>query len=353
MTVDYIIVGQGICGTFLSYYLQQSGKRVLVIDEDRPFTASKVASGVINPVTGRRIVRTWMIEEVMPFAVNAYKELGEKIDADLIRQSNILDFHPTPQMMLAFKERMPQEQEYLRLPDNPTKWNEYFNYPFGIGEINPVWLMDLHALLKGWRNRLKETNSLLEDKFDQSQLVITTQSEVHYKEITAEKIIFCDGVAGIDNPYFRLLPYSQNKGEVIIAEIDGLPQSNIYKQGYNIVPWKDNLFWIGSTYEWSFSDPNPTEIFRKKVEIQLNTWLKLPYKIVDHIASIRPANLERRPFVGFHPIHTNIGLFNGMGTKGCSLAPYFGHQFAAHLAEDKPLLPDVDVRRFSKILSKA
>jgi hypothetical protein len=41
---------------------------VIVIDESNPFTATKAASGVINPVTGRRIVRTWRIEELLPFA---------------------------------------------------------------------------------------------------------------------------------------------------------------------------------------------------------------------------------------------------------------------------------------------
>jgi glycine/D-amino acid oxidase-like deaminating enzyme len=55
----------------------------------------------------------------------------------------------------------------------------------------------------------------------------------------------------------------------------------------------------------------------------LKTWLKVPFKIIDHKASVRPANIERRPFVGFHPTLKNIGILNGMGTKGCSLAPIF------------------------------
>ena len=55
---DYIVLGQGISGSFLSYYLIKAGKKVLVIDESKPFTASKIASGVINPVTGRRVVQT-------------------------------------------------------------------------------------------------------------------------------------------------------------------------------------------------------------------------------------------------------------------------------------------------------
>jgi hypothetical protein len=50
----------------------------------------------------------------------------------------------------------------------------------------------------------------------------------------------------------------------LIVEIPHLPASNIYKQGLNIVPWKDELFWVGSSYEWQFKDVLPTELFRKK-----------------------------------------------------------------------------------------
>ena len=112
---EYIIVGQGICGTFLSYYLHKAGKKIVVYDEAKPFTSSKVASGIINPVTGRRIVRTWMIEDVMPFAVNIYQQLEKELNVSIIQQTNILDFHPTPQMQMAFDERLPQEIQYLKM----------------------------------------------------------------------------------------------------------------------------------------------------------------------------------------------------------------------------------------------
>ena len=88
MTNDYLVIGQGLCGTFLSYYLLKAGKSVIVIDENKAHTASKVASGVINPVTGRRIVRTWRIEELLPFALKAYKKLENEFGQSLVKQCN-------------------------------------------------------------------------------------------------------------------------------------------------------------------------------------------------------------------------------------------------------------------------
>lgn len=342
---EYIIVGQGICGTFLSYYLHKSGKKILVYDKAKPFTSSKVASGVINPVTGRRIVRTWMIEDVMPFAVNVYQQLEAELNISIIQQTNILDFHPTAQMQLTFDERLPQETEYLKKVEQPEQWQQYFNYPFGIGETNPCWLIDVQILMTAWRNELKKNNQLIEETFNSNNVQPST---LNLQPI----VIFCDGVAGFENPYFKNLPYSRMKGEALIVSIPSLPRKNIYKQGFNIVPWKEDLWWVGSSYEWQFESVKPTEAFRKKMELQLNSFLKIPYTIIDHIAAERPANMERRPFVGLHPVHKNIGILNGMGTKGCSLAPYFAHELSEHLINGKPINPLADVQRFSKILSR-
>jgi glycine/D-amino acid oxidase-like deaminating enzyme len=84
MHVDFLLIGQGICGTFLSLALQKAGYSFLVIDDNRPDAASKVAAGIINPVTGRRIVKTWMIDEVMPFAWQQYTELGKLLQITAI-----------------------------------------------------------------------------------------------------------------------------------------------------------------------------------------------------------------------------------------------------------------------------
>jgi len=351
MQFDYIIVGQGICGTFLSWNLTSAGKKVLVIDDDQPSTSSKVASGVINPVTGRRIVRTWEIEKFLPFAWNNYKELGKELGVELVRKCNILNFHATPQMELSFQDRLSEDNAYLRIPEDQEYWRTYFNFPFTIGEIDPCLLIDLNCLLREWRKKLIDTNALLSARFDWTECKIEID-QVTYQNYRAEKIIFCEGTEGIDNRYFNLLPYARNKGEAIIANIPDLPRTNIYKQGISLVPWKDNLWWIGSTYNWNFTDLLPTTEFRRNTQTQLYHWLKLPFEIVDHIASERPTNMERRPFVGLHPVHQSIGLFNGMGTKGCSLAPFFAKEFTQFLLYNSPMNPLVDVFRFKKILSR-
>src|SRR5580700_1323173 len=82
--VDVLIVGQGICGTFLSRELDRAGLCYIVIDEERPDSASRAAAGLINPVTGRRFVKTWMIDELLPFVREAY-------DDALLRPVQVVD----------------------------------------------------------------------------------------------------------------------------------------------------------------------------------------------------------------------------------------------------------------------
>ena len=272
--VDFIIIGQGLCGTFLSYFLLEAGQKILVIDDNQPSSASKVASGVINPVTGRRMVRTWRIEELLPFALRTYKQFGNELGADLVKQCDLLDFHPSLQMKEAFEKRLAEETTYLHKLSG-DEWKQYFTYYYDAGIVSPCLLVDINALLTKWREQLQLKNSLLIEHFNVNDCTVNS-NEVVYKNVTARKIIFCDGVTGIDNPFFKNLPYAPNKGEAIIARIPGLPQDHIYKQGLSIVPWKEGLFWIGSSYEWNFSDAHPTATFKQKVTQQLTYWLKIP-----------------------------------------------------------------------------
>jgi glycine/D-amino acid oxidase-like deaminating enzyme len=268
----------------------------------------------------------------------------------ILKQCNVLDFFETREQQGIFTERIAEEPEHLQLTDEQY-WKPWFNYNFGVGEIRPCWLVDVHALLDKWRQELTQSNSLIEEQFDWKDCEVS-DGRVSYKGVTARAIICCEGVAAADNPYFSLLPYSINKGEAIIATIRGLPTNNIYKQGLKIVPGKNDLFWIGASFEWKYESKQPTETFRKKVEQHLQYRLKLPYNIMEHIAAERPSTVDYKPFVGMHPAHPAVGIFNGLGTKGCSLAPYFAAQLSQHLLDGSAIMPDVDVQRFARILSR-
>ncbi|MBN9298778.1 MAG: FAD-binding oxidoreductase [Filimonas sp.] len=350
---DYIIVGQGICGTFLSWNLVKEGKKVLVIDESQPFSSTKVASGVINPVTGRQVVTTWMADDLLPFVLKECHDIGSDIGVMVIFQKNIQSFPPSLQMRQMYDKKIDENNFIQPVPEvTLTKYQQYFNFMYGCIQIDPCYFIDLHTLLKGWRQQLKDKDALLEERFDSSKLTINASSVV-YENHTAEKLIFCNGINAYSEPYWSRLPYVMNKGQALVVDIPDLPQDVIYKFGaMTFVPWYDNLWWVGSSYENDFENSLPSEGFRKNTETALKNVLKLPFTICDHIAGIRPATVERRPFVGLHPQKPSIGIFDGMGTKGCSLAPYFAHQLTQHLLHGTPINAEGDVSRFAKVLAR-
>ena len=351
MIVDYLIIGQGITGTWLSYYLEKANKSFIVIDNDNSNSASRVAAGIINPVTGRRIVKTWMIDELLAFLVPAYEALGNELGLKALEQKSLIDFHPTPQMKIAFDERVKENADFLFYPKDQWQYQQAFNYDFGFGEVDPCYVVNLKEILPAWRKKLLSNNQILEEDFEINELN-HADAGITYKNVNAEKIIFCDGINSSQNPFFKTLPFALNKGEVIFIESDHIPSTHIFKKGMMLTSIDKNLLWIGSNYLWEFPDDKPTEQFRTQTELLLKTWLKFPFKIVDHKASIRPANIERRPFVGFHPTYKNIGILNGMGTKGCSLAPYFAKQLTGHLIYANEILAEADIKRFTKILTR-
>ncbi len=352
MQTKYLLIGQGVSGSFLSWYLHNAGADFIVIDNNYINAPSRIAAGVINPVTGRRLVTVWMADELFPFAWKAYTEIGEQLGITAISHKNIIDFFPNPFMRESFLKKIEENDQYVSLYKEDKEFADYFNFEFGCGEIKPVYTAHVESLLPAWRNQLLKMERLLEEDFKLEQLRIE-ENNVHYNGITAEKVIFCDGPGCADNPYFNKLPFAANKGEALVVEIPGLPATNVYKKSMLLVPLQQkDHFWIGSSYAWDFDHPDPSPEFRESTLAILKNWLRIPFTLMEHRAGLRPATLERRPFVGIHPMHPQIGLLNGMGTKGCSLSPFFAKQLADHLLHDTPITKDADLKRFTKILSR-
>jgi hypothetical protein len=166
--VKYLIIGQGLVGTWLAYFLQQRNISFVIVNDSSTASATKVASGVMNPVTGRRIVQTWMIDELLPFAVASYEGFQEKTNTKIINAAPVVLIHPSQQMKDSFDYRMDHDNVYLK-NNSPLTWASFFNMHFGTGEIDACYWIDLIAFLEVGKKQFAE--NYIESNFNQSRSI--------------------------------------------------------------------------------------------------------------------------------------------------------------------------------------
>lgn len=347
-TSNFLLVGQGIAGTLLAYFLLKAGQNILVIDNHHIGSSSKAAAGIINPITGRKYVKSWRIDDLLPIAKQTYQELESLLDIGLFHERNVLRTMSNAKELNDWTLRT-LEPGYAKYISDEVKLGNYKGKTvpaFGYGEVLHGAQVDLPLLIKHFRQYLAKDNRILNEVFDFEQLTIESD-HVRYKELNVNKIIFCEGAKGKENPYFSYLPFHGDKGEALIVRIPNAGFDKMLKQQVFIVPLgKDDLYWVGTTYERQYIDDQPSTQGLKYLSNQLQNLLKVPFEIIQHLAAVRPTVRDRRSFLGLHPEFPQLAIFNGLGTKGASLGPYWAKHFSDYLVGNSSLDPEVNIQRF-------
>ncbi|MFM2266844.1 MAG: hypothetical protein RL757_285 [Bacteroidota bacterium] len=358
--VDFIIVGQGLAGSILAFELMERGKTVQFFDQNGSDTgggASRIAAGIINPVTGWRIVKTWKIDELLPHAHDTYTRMGAML-GDTFWQSRTI--------VRTIRNIEEENQWCLRASYSENKsyckqdiFSQFFPkklQPFrGFVDVIGAAQVDVPKLMTAFNSFLTNKNLISTEKFDFEAIKFVDDKHVRYKNFEAAKIIFCEGAGAVDNPYFQHLPFQLDKGELLLVKIPDFPLlkiQKIFKNKMSIVPLSDDLFWVGATNEWHFENPKPSEHQRGELVSALENMLRIPFEVVAHQAAVRPTVRDRRPLIGLHKTQPQLGIFNGLGTKGTSLAPYFASHFVAHLLDGLALNPEISIERFDNMKNK-
>ncbi len=351
MKKDFIIVGQGIAGSVLSFLLMQCGKTVLVIDENKAFTASKVAAGLYNPIVFKRIVKSWMVDEVLPAANQIYAEMEQLFKLKFHHKRSIVKLFVSEEERAFWltKATQPELAPYLTNATDAQYMLEEIQNNFSCAFVKQSGNVDIPVMLEGMKEYLIREGAYKQEQFDFNDLKLTNES-VTWKDVEAQKIIFCEGYHATKNPYFNYLPFLLTKGEVLIIRIKNYNTENVVNKGVFIMPLGNDLYKVGATYEWNDLTEFPSEKGKSDLLSKLQQVLKIPFEIVEHQAGIRPTVKDRRPLLGIHPKHAQIGIFNGMGTKAILLAPYFAQQYVAFLEAKSELHPEVDIKRYAALL---
>lgn len=347
MIADYLIVGQGIAGTFLAWQARRRGKSVMVIDRFNPNGSSNIATGVINPVTGRKLSKSWMIDTVLPFAKSAYRDIEQEFDIRIL--------HDQPVYRLLSAEADVREWSDKR---SSVDYQPYLGeirhldipgliQPFGAGEIRQGCWVNIPVLIRAFRKQLLESGSLIESDFDHADLQ-TNGDLLQYGNIRARHLICAEGYKGKQNPWFPEIPLSHAKGEQLEFEAPGWNCPHILNRNQFILPLGGDRYLTGSTFVWNDTEETVTEKGREELISKLRKMIDVPFTIVSEKAGIRPTITDRRPVLGASEHDRRMYIFNALGTKGISLAPYFSAHLLDHIETGKPLVEACAVDRFRK-----
>ncbi len=344
MRVDYLIIGQGLAGTALATVLIETGKRVLVVDDGHLSAASRAAAGIINPVTGKRLAKSWKADLLLPSALEFYREWEGRHGTKVFHARSVLRFLSPEQERRHWPRRLASgelEGYYSEEPAGVEPWVRATGKPV---EFHPAGYVDTGTFLAVSARELAGKGSLRREPFDCAQLRIENNG-VCWRDVRAKKVIFCEGYKAARNPYFDWLPFTSSKGEILTLNAPRIPPTRILNNGKWLLPTSGGEVRVGATYAWDRLDERPTDTGKRELLGAYETLVNLPPEVIDHRAGVRSAVKDTKPVIGLHPGHSAIGIFNGLGSKGVLTAPCFARQFAAYLETGAPLDDEVDVRR--------
>jgi glycine oxidase len=344
--VDFIIVGRGLAANVIAHTFYNEGVSFKLIGDPGLSKCSSVAAGIWNPVVFKRMSLSWLASGLIPELLEFYSECERTLGAKLITQRQIIKpFNEEHEKTLWKKKAMNELSEFAdsRIHENIPDRLSKCKIPNGYGILNQCGNLDLNTFLNASSDFFRESSMM--EIFDHS-LVKLGKHGITYKNIEAANIIFCEGHLVCKNSFFNWIPLKPAKGEILTIEADLDLENDILNKNGFLMQTGNKIFKTGATYEWQQLDDQPTEKGRKEVCSRLDQMISCAYKVIDHEAGVRPSSIDRRPIIGAHPEHKNMFVFNGLGTKGVMLAPFFAKKFVNFCLRQEKMMDEVDVKRF-------
>ena len=343
--IDYIIVGLGLSGISFCQKLSTHQKSFVVIDHGKQ-SASRVASGLFNPIALKRTKPAWKGPQLMTMATPFYKALEIDLGIQCVHHASILkimkqtadinDWHRA--------SAIADCRSYLN-HDIVQNSNPFIAAPLGFGVVKKTGWVDTALLVDRYSLYLESKKALIKRAFDSNALQLT-ENGVRYGQIEAKHIVFTQGGGLVNNPWFSFVPLQRTKGELMVIECEDLQEKSIIHGGVFIIPLGNNRYRVGSTYNWRDQTEGPSSSARVSLQSKLNKIVRVPYRIISQSAGFRPTTPDRRPVIGVHPKFSQLATCNGMGSRGVLQAPFCAEFLYEYIEKGTPIPLEIDLNRY-------
>lgn len=327
---DFIIVGQGLAGTALAWQLRWHGCRVVVLDRAAAVTSSRIAAGLLTPITGKRLALTWRFAELWPVAVAFYRRVEAETGEAFFHERPMVRLFQNDEEREIFAKRVDREfRGLVRQPELLVN-ADWFSNPLGGFEMTQAGQLATERYLDASQAAFEWDGGFRVAEVGVSDIEVSPDRvRLPRLGVEARAVIFCEGFAV--NPWFPAMKFNAVKGEILTLRIPGLTEDRIVNHGVWLMPVGGDVFRTGSTYDRESLDCVPTARGRDEIVSRLRQFLRLPFEVIDHTAAVRPVTVDQRPVVGVHPEFPQLAILNGLGSKGALQAPVFADQLASQL----------------------
>ncbi len=316
---------------------------VAIIDRLDVQTSSKVAAGLVTPITGSRAAASWRWNEFYPAANLFYRQVERTVGAVLWQ------VEPALRVLHNQAERELFEGKWIgKSSDDESvsigaEWISEPNTsglkaPFGMCSMKPAARLNTLAYLAETQ-RFFEANGAFY-RFDlqcDSDIVFEPLSTEYTVNIAALRlagkwIAFCQGIAARENRFFADLPLHPARGDILLVKSPGVAFDRVIHHDAWAIPMGEQRFLVGATYDRvSLQDPaEPSDEKNSQFRDELmQRWESLTegsfqggqHTVLEQRWAVRPASYDRHPLIGPHDEHANAFCLNGLGSKGTLMAP--------------------------------
>jgi glycine/D-amino acid oxidase-like deaminating enzyme len=319
--VDAVVVGQGLAGTCLAWRVWLAGRNVYVIDPGEIITASRIAAGLITPITGRRFTVLPEWSSLWQAALDFYRDLEVRTAATFLHVESSRRAFQSADERAAWEERcfMDDGSPAAVLCDD---WSSQVRAPFGGFAMSPAARLDVARFLEVSRETFQTNGLLIEARLDLNEVEPgRDRCRLPSLGLSSRSIFFCEGASGRGNPWFPNLSWLPAKGEILTVAMPGLSLDQTLHGGIWLAPQADGTYRAGATFDPHRLDSLPTPEGRAELLAKLARLVDTPAEVLVHDAAIRPALSNQQPVIRRNPDWPSLWLLNGLGARGSLLAP--------------------------------
>lgn len=335
-----VIVGWGLAGSVLAWQFYLKGVGFQVNDSSVNWS-TRTAAGLVNPIVFKRMTKSWNADLLMPYAEEFYTKIEQILGIQLISRKPIFRVFASTAEENDWSAKQGDDRFKAYLSKQSTTENpspNHFKFPFGLGGVTTFGSLNTNLFLDASKIFFERQGiQFINKRFDYAQLEASST------------YFFCEGVEIKNNPLFNYLPLKPTHGETLDIESNELNFEATINKNMFLTHVEGHRYKIGATYNWELEEPVITDLARQELIDKLAEFANFEYSILAQNAGIRPTVIDRKPLLGIHPVVKNAIVFNGLGTKGVMIAPYYAEQLLAHLYASQKLETEVDIVRFDQL----